>query len=175
MFELENIQKKETPIFLPYLNGERAPIWDGDARGMFFGICEQTGAEELAYAAFEGVVFSLYHIYESMGKPRAQSMKISGGAAVFPILNRLKAEMFGIPVEIMAENETSALGAAMIAAVGAGWYQDLQTAMTAVCKIKKTMLPTGMYKDWLDKRYLIYKELYPAVKLQYEKLKEIRE
>ena len=175
VFELEKIQKKETPIFLPYLNGERAPIWDGDARGMFFGICEQTGAEELAYAAFEGVVFSLYHIYESMGKPRAQSMKISGGAAVFPILNRLKAEMFGIPVEIMAENETSALGAAMIAAVGAGWYEDLQTAMAAVCKIKETMLPTGIYKEWLDKRYLIYKELYPAVKLQYEKLKEIRE
>ena len=102
-------------------------------------------------------------------------MKISGGAAVFPILNRLKAEMFGIPVEIMAENETSALGAAMIAAVGAGWYEDLQTAMAAVCKIKETMLPTGIYKEWLDKRYLIYKELYPAVKLQYEKLKEIRE
>ena len=174
VFEVEKIKKDETPIFLPYLNGERAPIWDGDARGMFFGICEHTGAEELAYAVFEGVVFSLYHIYESMGKPHVQSMKISGGAAVFPILNELKAEMFGIPAEILDENETSALGAALVAAVGAGWYKDFEAAIEGVCKIKEMILPAGRYKEWLDKRYGMYKELYPVVKLQYQKLKEIR-
>lgn len=171
--DLKIMSKKNPPIFLPYLNGERAPIWNADARGMYFGICEGCETEELAYAAFEGVVFSLYHIYETMGKPKANSIKISGGAAVFEILNQLKAEMFELTAEILEENDTSALGAALIAAVGAGWYQDYQTAMNAVCKIKKVVCPTGIYKEWLDKRYSIYKELYPAVKIQYERLKEL--
>ncbi len=171
--ELDQIEEKQPPIFLPYLNGERAPIWNADARGMYFGIAEGCSEEELAYAAFEGVVFSLYHIYECMGKPDAKTMRISGGAAVFPAINQLKAEMFGIPAQTLEENETSALGAAMIAALGAKWYSNLDEAMKEQCKIKDVIHPTGEYKTWLEKRYAIYKELYPAVKLQYEKLKEL--
>ncbi len=171
---LEEMNKSQPPIFLPYINGERAPIWDADARGMYFGICEGCGEKELAYAAFEGVVFSLYHIYESMGMPKAHSIKISGGAAVFPILNQLKAEMFGIPAEILEENDTSALGAALVAAVGCGWYQDMKEAIADTCKIKETVYPTGTMKKWLEKRFAIYKELYPAVKSQYERLKELK-
>ncbi len=171
--ELEKIKAKQPPIFLPYLNGERAPIWNADARGMYFGIAEGCGEEELAYAAFEGVAFSLYHIYECMGKPDTKTMRISGGAAVFPVLNQIKAEMFGIPAQTLEENETSALGAALVAALGAGWYADLNEAMKEHCKIKDVIYPTGEYKAWLEKRYAIYKELYPSVKLQYEKLKEL--
>lgn len=172
--DLERMKTVQPPIFLPYLNGERAPIWDADARGMFFGISEDCTAEELTYAVFEGVVFSLYHIYETMGKPEVKTMRISGGAAVFSILNQLKAEMFGISAVILEENDTSALGAALIAAVGAGWYQDFSSATADACRIKETVEPTGKYREWMKKRYAIYKELYPAVKSQYERLKEIR-
>lgn len=172
--DLDKMMESQPPIFLPYLNGERAPIWDADARGMYFGISAECNEQELAYAALEGVVFSLYHIYESMGKPKARTLKISGGAAVFPVLNQLKAEMFGIPAEILQENDTSALGAALVAAVGAGWYMDFGSAIADVCKVKETVYPTGKVKEWLEKRYSIYKELYPALKVQYEKLKELR-
>ena len=171
---LQEMMQGQPPIFLPYLNGERAPVWDADARGVFFGISENCTSKELAYAAFEGVVFSLYHIYETMGKLPANIMRISGGAAVFSLLNHLKAEMFGIPAAVLEENDTSALGAALIAAVGAGWYPDFETAIKDSCKIKEMIEPTGLYKEWLEKRFSIYKELYPAVKLQYERLKEIR-
>ena len=171
--EMDKIRKNQPPIFLPYLNGERAPIWDADAKGVYFGICENCTQEELAYAAMEGVVFSLYHIYESMGCPEVKNMTISGGAAVFPVLNQLKAEMFGIPTQTLEENETSALGASIVAALGAGWYKTLEEATKDLCKIKEIFYPTGGHIEWMQKRYSIYKELYPAVKLQYEKLKEI--
>ena len=171
--EMDKIRKNQPPIFLPYLNGERAPIWDADAKGVYFGICENCTQEELAYAAMEGVVFSLYHIYESMGCPEVKNMTISGGAAVFPVLNQLKAEMFGIPTQTLEENETSALGASIVAALGAGWYKTLEEATKDLCKIKEIIYPTGEHTEWLKKRYSIYKELYPAVKLQYEKLKEL--
>ena len=172
-FDLEQVRKGKPPIFLPYLNGERAPIWDADARGMFFGIGENCSREDMAYAVFEGVVFSLYHIYETMGSPKAETMTVTGGAAVNDSLNLLKAEMFGIPVTVPEERDTSALGAALIAAVGAGWYSDLDTAVARWVKIEKTVTPTGTHNTWLQKRYALYKQLYPAVKNQHQKLKEL--
>ena len=173
LIHFEEVKKHHPPIFLPYLNGERAPIWDSDARGMFFGISTGCTREDMAYAVMEGVVFSLYHIYESMGKPQSTVMKIAGGAAVNPILNQLKAEMFGIPVVVLEENDTSALGAAMIAAIGIGWFDSLEDAIANVCHIKEQRKPVGTYKLWLEERYSIYKKLYPAVKEQYQELRRI--
>lgn len=171
--ELESMTKRQPPIFLPYLNGERAPIWDADARGMFFGLHGECTKEDMAYAVFEGVVFSLYHIYEAMGKPFASGMKIGGGASVNPLLNQLKAELFQIPVWMVEEKDTSALGAAMIGVLGCGWYEKEQEVIEALCSVKEKIEPTGNYKKWLMKRFEIYKALYPAVKEQYQKLKEL--
>lgn len=172
-YDFAEMQKHNPPIFLPYLNGERAPIWDANARGMFFGIHAQCSKEDMMYSVMEGVVFSLYHIYENMNKPHATIMKVAGGAAVNSMLNRLKAEMFGIPVAIMEEPDTSALGAAMIAAIGIGWHKTISDAIDCVCKVAERVDPTGEYENWLKKRFSIYKALYPAVKEQYDKLRRI--
>lgn len=170
---IERVMSRKPPIFLPYLNGERAPIWDGDARGMFFGIEQGCTKEDMAYAVMEGVVFSLYHIYEKLGIPDIKKIKISGGATRFSELNKLKAEMFKAPVAVMKERDSSALGAALIAAVGVGWYQDLKSAIEEVCTVQENVIPTGIYWECLRKRYQIYKALYPAVKVQYKKWREI--
>lgn len=173
VFDMEDVKHQKPPIFLPYLKGERAPVWDADARGVFFGIEAGCKRELLSYAVFEGVIFSLYHIYETMGKPPVTAMTVAGGAAVNDCLNMLKAEMFGVPIKTLEEQDTSALGAALVAAVGAGWYADLTAAMQDAVRIKKTVTPTLAYNAWLKKRYWIYKELYPAVKSQYKTLKEL--
>ena len=172
-FDLAQVSKGKPPIFLPYLNGERAPIWDADARGVFFGIEAGCTKEDMAYAVFEGVVFSLYHIYETMGRPKAETMVVTGGAAVNESINRLKAEMFGIPVQVPEEFDTSALGAALIGSVGALWYADAETAANHCVRIGKTITPTGIYTPWLQKRYGLYRELYPAMKEQFQKFKEL--
>lgn len=161
------------PVFLPYLNGERAPIWDAGARGMFLGIEAGCEKSDMAYAVLEGVAFSLYHIYESMGKPHVNSMRVSGGAAVNEMLNQLKAELFGIPLLIMEENDTSALGACMTAAVGAGWFEDYKQAAKQICRIKEVVNPCGLYRDILEKRFAVYKQLYPAVRQQCEEMRRI--
>ena len=103
-----------------------------------------------------------------MGVPQT-----AGGAAVYNSLNQLKADMFGIPVAVLEENDTSALGAILSAAIGAGWYDSIESAAIDACKVKEVIYPSFEYKEWLNKRYNIYKELYPAVKMQYQKLKEI--
>ena len=170
---LEAMSEKNPPIFLPYLNGERAPIWDGNAKGMFFGISGDCTKDELTYSVLEGVAFSVYHIYESMGKPAAIGMKVAGGAAVNNLLNQIKAEVFEIPVFVLEETDTSALGAAILAAVGIGFFDGLEDAIEKRCNIDKTFTPTGKYTDWLHKRFELYKELYPAVKTQYEKFRRM--
>ena len=170
--DLDEMCGRRPPVFLPYLSGERAPVWDADARGMFFGISAGCTREELAYGVLEGVVFSLYHIYEHMGKPEAARIKVAGGAAVNPVLNRLKAEMFRIPADIQEETDSSALGAVMIASVGAGWFADTDDAAKRVCRTKARIEPSGKYGDWLQSRFAVYKDMYPAVKEQYKKFKE---
>lgn len=164
------VLKHKPPIFLPYLNGERAPIWDGNAKGVYFGIQAGCSAEDMAYAVLEGVSFSLYHIYEKMGRPKANVMCTAGGAAVNRTLGRLKAELFGIPVKILKENDTSALGACMVAELGVRRYQNVEEAMASSVMVEETLYPTGAYQEILEQRFAVYRELYPALKENFKRL-----
>lgn len=172
-FDLDTMIQQKPPIFLPYLKGERAPIWNADTRGAFFGIEEHCSVEQMAYSVMEGVVFSLYHIYETMGKPDMKKITVSGGAASINCLNRLKAEIFGVPVEIVEERDVSALGACMIAAVGAGVYGDYHKIAREWAKIKEEITPTGIGKEWFQRRFEIYKELYLSLEPLYQKWKKL--
>lgn len=172
-FDLEEIRKVKPPIFLPYLKGERAPIWNPDARGVFFGIEEKCSALQMSYAVMEGVAFSLYHIYETMGEPEIERITVSGGAAEIECLNGLKAEIFGVPIEIVKESDVSALGACMTAALSLGWYENYDEAAKEWVTIVGSVVPTGKYKEWFEKRYELYKELYLKVEPLFEKWKEI--
>lgn len=171
--DLEKIKEEKPPIFLPYVKGERAPVWNADARGVFFGIEENCSMEQMAYSVMEGVVFSLYHIYETMGKPNMDKITISGGAAAIECLNLLKAEMFGVPIEVVEESDVSALGAAMTAAVGLGWSQDYEEITKEWVKVNQRIVPTGNYQEWFEKRFEIYKELYHRIEPMYEKWREL--
>lgn len=170
--KIENYYPHQAPIFLPYLKGERAPIFDTDARGCLFGI-DREGDQFLYHSILEGVVFSLYDIYENLKKPKIKKIIVSGGAADFFYLNKLKAEMFGVEVEIMEETETSALGAAIIAAKGVGWYKEIKEVQNDWCKIKNRISSKGEWKEIMNKRYKIYKKLYPRLKDMYQDFKEL--
>lgn len=172
-FNLEEMVQEKPPIFLPYVKGERAPVWNADARGVFFGIEEKCTKEQMAYSVMEGVCFSLYHIYETMGRPKIDRIAVSGGAAEIDCLNRLKAEVFGVPIEIVEESDVSGLGACMAAAVGLGLYRDYHEITSEWVKISDKIVPAKKYKEWFQKRFEIYKELYLSVEPLFEKWKQI--
>ena len=166
-----NISKclnNKPPIFTPYLNGERAPIFDSNARGTFFGISSDCTKQDMAYSILEGVAFSLYHIYENMGCPRYNNLTVSGGASKNKTLNILKAELFNTTVHTLKENDTSALGAARIAANALGI--DAIHRFNTVADI---ISPCGKYRDVLLKRYNIYKNIYASLKEQFIKFSNI--
>ena len=150
---------RRAPIFLPYLNGERAPIFDGDARGGFFGISSGCDRRDLAYSVLEGNVFSLFSIYLALGEPVCRRMFVSGGAAKDAILGQLKADLFGCPVYALREGDTSALGAAILAGAS---RPDSGTDIYLPGNLRERLLP----------RFHIYESFYPALKIKFKQWKE---
>lgn len=174
--ELEECIQADPPIFLPYLNGERAPIWDPDASGVFFGIHKKCEKRHLAYAVMEGLVFSLYQIYEQLSRGETEGIRMitaAGGGAGNRTLNTLKAEMFGMPVKTLKENDTSALGAVMIAATAEGVFESLDAAAERLCEAETVIYPSGKYRDVLMERFEIYKRLYPSLKSLFAEKRKI--
>ena len=169
----EDIVYNDPPIFLPYLKGERAPIFDENAKGVFFGISDKTTSKEMAYSVLEGVVFSLYHIGRALSIENVKEIKVGGGSAGDVLMTRLRAELFGCPVVRAAENESSALGAAMIAMVGSGRFGSLKEAVGAVVKYSHTELPDGKLREKLLQRFEIYEKLYPCLAKEFEEFSNL--
>ncbi len=163
---------KKLPIFLPYVNGERAPIWDPLAKGVFFGIGADTTRRELAYAVVEGVAFSLYHIYGNI-PGKGERMYCAGGAASDKMLCTIKASLFGVPVISLEQKDASALGAAIWAGVGSGVYKDRKSAAASMIKERFTVYPDEKLGECLKKRFEIYRGLYPSLQKSFSEYNKI--
>ena len=146
---------RRAPVFRPYLAGRRSPVPDPEAAGSFIGIREGCLGEDMAYAVLEGVAFSLYHIYE-MILGESSGIRVCGGAAVNPVLNHLKAELFGKELWLMEEKDASAFGAALTAMLGEGAIGKLPD-IPAVCRILKVVEPEKRLRDVLLERYRIFR------------------
>lgn len=158
--------KKNLPLFLPYVNGERAPIYDMNARGVFFGIQADTTREDMAYAIMEGVAFSTWHIMENLPYKTVSQVICAGGAAGNRDLMQLKADLFGLPFVRAREEDTSAYGACMIGAVGEDWYPDMENAVEALCSYDPPVQPQRNPR--LRERFALYKKIYTDLKKDFE-------
>lgn len=167
------IMKKNPPIFLPYLQGERCPLYDPFARGVFFGIDKDCGPEEMAYAVQEGVAFSLYSIAKIIGR-KATAVLVSGGPSSMTLLNELKATLWEAPLYPLRDKEASGRGAALMAMVGEGLFPIEKIPKTLTCQHKPPSLPNPSIKEWLLQRYEIYTSLYPNVKELFKKKEVIK-
>jgi len=152
------------PLFLPYVCGERSPIWDGDARGAFLGLSNRHTAADMLYSVLEGVVFSVYHIWSTLPENLTcdvKKLRLGGGASQNELLNLLKADLFGIPLEILAEKNAGALGAGMIAAVGGGAWATLVEAAEALVRVHHTVRPQAdaRFAAALRRRFEVYRDV----------------
>ena len=171
--DLERVLAKKPPIFLPYLCGERAPIFNENARGVYFGLCDKTDKESLAYATLEGVVFSLYDIALCMESPKPERLICGGGSAKNRLMNTLRATLFECDAVSVFENDTSALGACMLAMVGNGVYPNIPSAIDACVKYMQSVHPIPKHREILKKRFEIYKTLYGDLVQTFKKFNDI--
>jgi xylulokinase len=130
-------------LFLPYVMGERAPLWNDQLRGALIGLTLSHGRQHIVRAALEGVALGLRNIARVVGEAGGtmREMRVCGGTARYDLLNHIKADVLGVPVLVPRVLEASLLGAAMIAAVGAGMHADYTTAARAMVHIANRIAP----------------------------------
>jgi xylulokinase len=153
-------------LFLPYLEGERAPIWDPKARGMFFGVSLEHTKADFLRAVLEGVAFSVRHVLETAeqatGKT-ADTLHLSGGGATSEIWNRIKSDVLGRRVQPTFVRDAGTLGAAMLAALAVNAFSHLKEATEAMVRQRPPVLPNKEMATRYDRLYLTYRELYRRV------------
>ncbi|MDR1796248.1 MAG: xylulokinase [Clostridiales Family XIII bacterium] len=160
--------------FLPYLNGEKTPIDDADARGVFFGLSQRHGLPEICRSVMEGATFALREtvdICREYGFP-VEEIRANGGGAKSALWRQIQADIFGAQVVTMNIEEGTAAGAAILAAVGAGDYGSVEEACDTLLKATSVTEPdaraVGVYNDY----YETYKDLYGALRGQFAKQAE---
>lgn len=159
-------------LFLPYLTGERTPHGDANARGTFVGISSTHGKAELIRAVLEGVAFGLCDSLELLRSAgwNGTAIRALGGGARSPLWKEIIASATGLALEEINIDEGPALGAAILAGVGAGIYQDVAEASDSTIKVIGVVEPNQEWRKVYVDLYEVYKDLYPALKEPFSKL-----
>lgn len=174
--ECENLPiGAEKLIYLPYLMGERTPILDSNARGVFFGLSAMHTRFHMARAVIEGVSYSLYSCLEILREMNitVDDMALCGGGGKSVFWQQMLCDIYGIPIKTMQSNEGAALGAAILGGCAAGVYGSVSEGCDRVIKAKEPALPDKERTLEYRKIYEIYSSLYPALKESFKRLSEI--
>ena len=153
-------------LFLPYLTGERTPHPDPLARGALVGLTVRHGLAHCTRAVLEGVAFGLkdsFELMKSSGLGAIRQVRVSGGGAKSPLWRQILADIFGCELVTVNTTEGAAYGAALLAAVGAGKYPDVEAACQAAIQVTGSTLPNAEQVKAYEKVYPLYRGLYPAL------------
>jgi xylulokinase len=154
-------------IFLPCMQGAMAPEWNGAARGVFYGLALAHTRAHLTRAVLEGSAFALRDILEAMRGAGldVRRLTIVGGGAKGPLWRQIKADVTGLPVRVPTSIETTATGAAILAAVGAGLHREVADAVDAFVSYRpEEHVPDPGASEAYEDSYRRYRELYFALK-----------
>ncbi len=158
--------------FLPYLMGERSPHNNPNARGTFIGMSMDTTRADMTQAVLEGVAFALrdsLEVASSLGIAPKRT-KICGGGAKSPLWCRIIANVLNLKVDLIENEQGPALGGAMLAAVACGEYRDVKEIADKVVKVVDTVEPEPELVAKYEKRYAVFRQIYPACKPLFEQI-----
>jgi len=144
-------------VFLPYLAGERAPVWDPSARGVLRGLGLSTGRAELARSVIEGICFATRDIVDIIEETGAaiDELRVAGASAGNDLLNQIKADITGKLVLVPEQKESELLGLAVIGSCALGRHSSFSEAAGAFVRTDKEFRPRGenaaLYDDLFEK------------------------
>ena len=163
---------KNELFFLPYLMGERSPINDTDATGMFIGLRPDTSRSQMLLAVLEGVSFAIrdnIEIAKSLGID-IKSSCLCGGGAKSKLWRKILANILNIQLNIPVAEEGPGYGTAILSMVGAGEYKTVSEATEKLVAIKENVVPEEELVALYEERYQKFKLIYPTVKELYKSL-----
>jgi len=152
-------------VFLPYLSGERTPHPDPLARAAFVGLTLRHGLGHMVRAVMEGVAFSLRDAFELVRETSPEplrDLRASGGGTNSALWKQIIADVLGVPLSLTRTAEGVATGAAILAGVGAGWYETVEDACDVMVEVSDVTAP-GPDAGSYDRVYAVYRDLYPAL------------
>lgn len=168
--QLNEIAEKVKPgcdglVFLPYMAGERSPIWNPYAKGVFYGLDFSKTKGHMVRACMEGVAFSLRHNLETAEEAgaKAEILRAMGGSANSLLWTQIKSDVTGKTMAVPASDTATTLGAALLAGVGTGFYKDYEEAVAETVKVTRKHQPDPEKKAVYDKNYETYLELYRSL------------
>ncbi|WP_419910495.1 xylulokinase [Hoeflea sp.] len=157
--------RRPAPIFLPHLHGERAPIWNADARALFLGIEERTSSADMARAVYEGVAFSarlLLQSLEASAGIRNEVINCGGGGFQTEIWNQIRADILGRQCRRLSVKDPGVLGAAGLAGWAIGMHADLSAMFRQITQFDRTYDPNPRMVDLYDQLFPIYVDAISA-------------
>ncbi|MFD2672672.1 xylulokinase [Marinicrinis sediminis] len=163
-------------LFTPYLSGERTPHCDAVIRGSWMGLSAEHGIDELARSVLEGITFSLRESldgFREAGKPVETVISIGGGAKNRHWL-QMQADIFQTPVRKLKDEQGPALGAAMLAAVGLGWFDSLHSCAERFVHYSGMVEPVAAHVEAYESLYPLYKQVYKQTRMIHEGLAAFR-
>lgn len=153
-------------IFLPYMAGERSPLWDKDAKGVFFGLGYDKTRAHMIRSVLEGCAFALEHNLRTAGEigVEADVMNAVGGAGCSRLWTQIKADITGKAIRVPESETATTLGAVILAGVGTGVYKSFREAVERTVKITRVHEPDMKRHEIYKKYYEIYLEIYEKLK-----------
>lgn len=163
-------------IFLPYLLGERMPFSDPDVRGTFFGLERFHTRRDIIRSIFEATAFQAKLVMEEFSKAgyEISSINMSGGVAKMPFVAQLRADVLGVPVNVLEEVETTALGAFILTLKAREILKSVRESSRFI-NVSKTYVPNMHNHNCYASLFMIYKELYKENQELFKKRKEVFE
>ncbi len=159
-------------VYLPCMQGAMAPEWNGAARGVFYGLTLAHTRAHLTRALLEGSAYALRDILEAMRDAglEVRRLTIVGGGAKGPLWRQIKADVTGLPVRVPSSVETTATGAAILAAVGAGLHAGVADAVAAFVSYQpEEQVPDPERHQQYADAYRRYRDVYYALKPVFER------
>ncbi|MDO4622800.1 MAG: xylulokinase [Eubacteriales bacterium] len=171
LVQLNEIAEKVAPgcdglVFLPYMSGERSPIWNPHAKGVFYGLDFAKTKGHMVRACMEGVALALKHnldVAEAAGAP-VHVLRAMGGSANSLLWTQIKSDITGKPIVVPSSDTATTLGAAMLAGVGTGYYSNYEKAVALTVHDTRSHEPNTANAEVYEKTYETYRQIYENLK-----------
>lgn len=163
----------EGVTFLPYMAGERSPIWNPDAKGIFYGLSFDKTKGHMVRAALEGVAYALAHNLKTAEEVGvyADELIAMGGASNSILWTQIKADVTGKTIKVPTSDTATTLGAALLAGIGVGMYDSFEEAVKETIVITRQQEPNMENHKRYENAMALYLDIYEALKDVFDKYK----
>jgi gluconokinase len=161
-------------LFLPYLLGERAPIWNANARGVYFGVNINHEQKHFIRATIEGILYEIYSIGKTLKEHRTiNSISANGSFASIPFCTQMIADIFNQPVSVSKNTNSVSLGAFLLSAVEMGIYKNLDEAARSVV-LPDIYKPNKLNHTVYAKYFTIFEKLSTKLFDEFEEIANLQ-